>query len=206
MTRLTLVPKRRYLVRFDPKRIPHTFTDVLMIGGGIAGIRAALAVDPALQTVVVTKDVLPLSNSAWAQGGIAGVMDPLDDFASHAADTIAAGKGMCDADIVDMVVREAPERIYELIGYGAHFDLENGEIALTKEGGHARRRVVHALGDATGKEVMRALIERIRSAPSSQVWERTFTIDLLTHEGSCRGAGSRPAPPGRPLRGSAGRS
>jgi L-aspartate oxidase len=168
--------------------VPHTFTDVLIIGGGIAGIRAALAVDPRLQVVVVSKDVLAQSNSAYAQGGIAGAMDPLDDFAHNAADTIAAGKGLCDAEIVDMVVREAPERIRELIGYGAHFDIENGELALTQEGGHGFRRVVHALGDATGKEVMRAMTERVRQAATAQVWEKTFIIDLLTHEGVCRGA------------------
>ena len=183
-----MTPKRRYLVRFDPKRIPHSFADVLIIGGGIAGLRAAMAVDPALETVVVTKDVLLQSNSAYAQGGIAGVFDPLDAFAHHAADTMAAGKGLCDDEVVDMVVREAPERIRELIEFGAHFDTIDGEIALTQEGGHSHRRVVHALGDATGKEVMRALVERIHGRRGVQIWEKTFTIDLLTHEGVCRGA------------------
>jgi len=185
---LQITPKRRYLVRFDPKRIPHSFADVLIVGGGIAGLRAALAVEPGLETVVVTKDALLQSNSAYAQGGIAGVFDPLDAFANHAADTMSAGKGICDADVVDMVVREAPDRIRELIDYGAHFDTVDGEIALTQEGGHSHRRVVHALGDATGKEVMRALVERIRAKPGVQVWDKTFTIDLLTHEGVCRGA------------------
>ena len=188
MNRLPIRPKRRYLLRFDPKRIPHTFTDVLVIGGGIAGIRAAMEVDAALQTVVVTKDVLEQSNSTYAQGGIAGVLDPLDDIASHAADTIAAGKGLCDESIVEMVVREAPERIRELAGFGAEFDHENGELALTQEGGHSHRRVAHALGDATGKEVMRAMTECIRARANGQIWESTFIIDLLTHEGRCRGA------------------
>jgi L-aspartate oxidase len=185
----TLIPaKRRYLVRFDPKRIPHAFADVLIIGGGIAGIRAALAVEPSQGVIVVTKDRLLQSNSAYAQGGIAGVFDPLDNFRSHAADTIAAGKGLCDPQIVDMVVREAPHRIRELISYGAHFDMHEGEIALTLEGGHSHRRIVHALGDATGQEVMRAMAELVRSRPNILIWESTFTIDLLTHEGSCRGA------------------
>jgi L-aspartate oxidase len=89
------------------------FTDVLVIGGGIAGIRAALAVDPRLRTVVVTKDTLQHSNSAYAQGGIAGVLDPLDDFANHVSDTMAAGKGLCHADVVELVIREAPARIRE---------------------------------------------------------------------------------------------
>ncbi|MBW3541749.1 MAG: L-aspartate oxidase [Planctomycetes bacterium] len=188
MSPLRLAPRRRYLVRFHPKRVPHSFADVLVIGGGIAGLRAALAVDPGLSVVVVTKDELAQSNSAYAQGGIAGVLDPLDDFANHVADTIAAGKGLCDERIVEMVVREAPERIRELISYGAEFDKENGELALTQEGGHSRRRVAHALGDATGREIMRAMHERVRSRENVQIWESTFTLDLLTFEGRCRGA------------------
>lgn len=188
MSDLTLAPKRRYSVRFEPKRVPHAFADVLILGGGIAGIRAALEIDPRLETVVVTKDDLAESNSAYAQGGIAGVLDPLDDVANHAADTIAAGKGLCDETIVDVVVREAPERIRELVRMGAEFDQEDGEIALTQEGGHSHRRVAHALGDATGKEVMRALHQRIRSQQTVQLWESTFLIDLLTYEGTCRGA------------------
>jgi L-aspartate oxidase len=183
-----VLPKRRYLVRFNPKRVPHLFTDVLVIGAGITGIRAALAIDPRLNVVLATKDRLKESNSAYAQGGIAGVFDPVDDFANHVADTLAAGKGLCNRAIVDTVVREAPARIRELVSMGAHFDQTDGEIALTQEGGHSHRRVVHALGDATGKEVMRALIEQIRSSTQVDIWENTFTIDLLTHGGECRGA------------------
>jgi L-aspartate oxidase len=179
---------RRYLVPFDPKRIPHLFTDVLIIGGGIAGTRAALAVDPSLRTIVVTKDRLQQSNSAYAQGGIAGVLDPLDDFASHVADTMSAGKGMCDQAVVEMVVREAPDRIRELIQFGAEFDRVEGEIALTLEGGHSHRRVAHAMGDATGQEVMRAMHRRALESDSIDVWPQTFTIDLLTKDGVCRGA------------------
>lgn len=188
MQLLNVAPKRRYLVRFNQKRIPHLFTDVLIIGAGITGIRAALAIDPKLQVVLATKDVISQSNSAYAQGGIAGVFDPLDDFSNHVSDTLSAGKGLCDRGIVETVVREAPSRIRELISYGAVFDEADGEIALTQEGGHSHRRVVHALGDATGKEVMRALIDRIYRQPQIAAWEKTFTIDLLTHQGECRGA------------------
>jgi L-aspartate oxidase len=178
----------RYLVRFHPKRISHTFTDVLIIGGGIAGLRAALAVDPRLQVIVVTKDVLAQSNSAYAQGGIAGVLDPIDQFSNHIDDTMAAGKGLCDQAVVEKVIREAPDRIQELIEFGAKFDTVDGELALTKEGGHSHRRIVHALGDATGKEVMRALIAQARGLQNAAYWERTFTVDLLTQDGGCRGA------------------
>ena len=190
----------RHLVRFHPKRVPHMFTDVLVLGAGIAGIRAALAaqaVDPSLETVVISKDELRESNSAYAQGGIAGVLDPEDDFAHHAADTIAAGKGLCDPEIVDLVIREAPERIEELVEYGADFDRvadDHGvpRLALTREGGHSHRRIVHALGDATGWEVMRAMRKRVRRAENVQLWERTFLLDLLTlgegREARCAGA------------------
>ncbi|MBS0266485.1 MAG: L-aspartate oxidase [Planctomycetes bacterium] len=188
MTRLTVTPDHRYLIRFHPKRISHVFTDVLIIGSGIAGLRAALEIPPAQSVIVVSKDVLAQSNSAYAQGGIAGAMDPVDDTSNHAADTMAAGKGLCDEKIVEMVVREAPARIQELVDWGARFDIENGELALTQEGGHSHRRVVHALGDATGKEIMRALIVRARELPNAEFWERTFIIDLLTDAGTCRGA------------------
>ena len=179
---------RRYLVPFDPKRVPHLYTDVLIIGGGIAGIRAALAADQSLRTTVVTKDLLQQSNSAYAQGGIAGVLNPLDDFSNHVADTIAAGKGLCDQKIVELVIREAPQRIRDLIDYGAEFDKIDGELALTLECGHSHPRVAHALGDATGQEVMRAMNRRASEAEHIDIWPKTFTIDLLTHEGNCRGA------------------
>lgn len=185
---LTIPVPRRYLVRLRPKQQSHVFTDVLIIGGGIAGIRAALEIDPRLDVLVVTKDTLDVSNSAYAQGGIAGVLDPSDDVADHERDTLAAGCGLCDRDIVRMVVREAPQRIRELAELGARFDRENGRLALTQEGGHSHRRIVHALGDATGKEVMRALVQKIRDAAHIRTWERAFTVDLLTHEGRCRGA------------------
>lgn len=179
---------RRYLVPFEAKGIPHLFTDVLIIGGGIAGTRAALEIDPSLKTIVISKDRLSHSNSAWAQGGIAGVLDPLDDFANHVADTMAAGKGMCDKAVVEEVIRDAPDRIRELVSYGTEFDKHEGEIALTLEGGHSHARVAHALGDATGREVMRAVHEAAYGADNVDIWQQTFTIDLLTMDGECRGA------------------
>ena len=184
----TSIMPRRYLVPFGPKRTPHFFTDILVIGGGIAGLRAALAVPPALQVLVVTKDVVQQSNSAYAQGGIAGVMSTEDRFENHVEDTLRAGAGLCDRPVVEMVVREAPDQINDLIRWGTHFDEEDGHLALTREGGHSHRRIVHALGDATGHEVMRAIIARAQQTPNLTLWEKTFTIDLLTHEGACVGA------------------
>lgn len=178
----------RYLVPFHPKRVPHHFTDVLVIGGGLAGMRAALAIDPRLSATVVTKDSLQQSNSNYAQGGIAGVLDPEDRFENHVADTLTAGCGLCDEAVVEDVVHEAPQRIRELIAWGARFDEESGELALGREGGHSHDRIVHALGDATGKEVMRAVIDQIARQPNLEAWTNTFTLDLLTHDGECRGA------------------
>jgi L-aspartate oxidase len=178
----------RYLAQFDPKRTPHYFTDLLVIGAGIAGLRAALAAPSDLDVLVLSKESLAQSNSSWAQGGIAGVMSDEDCFENHIEDTLKAGGGLCDPNIVEMVVREAPARINDLIDWGTNFDLEEGRIALTREGGHSHRRIVHALGDATGHEVMRAIGVKARQAANLTLWDDTFTLDLLTQEGRCVGA------------------
>ena len=178
----------RYLVSFHSKQQAHYFVDFLVIGGGVAGLRAALACPPDTTALVISKDGLAQSNSAYAQGGIAGVLDPDDCFESHIEDTIDAGKGLCNRKVVEQVVREAPRHIYELVDWDTQFDRIDGDLDLTQEGGHSRRRVVHALGDATGKELMRAMIATARSKENLTFWENTFTLDLLTYEGRCCGA------------------
>jgi L-aspartate oxidase len=180
--------KPRYLASFQPKGTAHYFADVLVIGGGLAGLRAALEVQSALEVLVVTKDSLDESSSTYAQGGIAGVLDPEDQFESHIEDTIEAGKGLCDRDVVEMVVREAPQHILQLAEWGTNFDRAGDRLALTREGGHSFRRIVHALGDATGREVMRAVIKRARDAAHVRIWERAFTVDLITAGNRCHGA------------------
>ncbi len=178
----------RYLVPFDSRRALHRFADILIIGGGLAGLRAANAIGSHLSVLVVTKDCLRESNSNYAQGGIAGVLDPEDHFDHHINDTLAAGGNLCDREVVDMVIRDGPRRIEELIRWGTQFDEEQGELELGREGGHSHERIVHARGDATGAEVMRAVIKRTRELPNVEIWENAFTVDLLTHEGRCRGA------------------
>lgn len=182
------IPSPRYLVPFHPKQVPHCFTDVLIIGSGLAGLRSAIAVDPRLSVVVLTKAGIDESASSNAQGGIAGVLDPEDCFEAHIADTLTAGGTLCDRAVVEMVVREAPERIRELIGWGTHFDAESGELDLGREGGHSHSRIAHALGDATGREIMRAMICWTSRLRNIKIRQHTFTLDLLTHDGVCRGA------------------
>lgn len=182
----TFVP--RYLVPFHPKHMSHFFADVLVVGSGLAGLRAALAVDPNLSVVAVTKQGADQSNSCLAQGGIAGVLDPADRFEDHVADTLEAGGSLCDRTVVERVVHEAPQRIGELVAWGTQFDQAGSRLALGREGGHGHDRIAHALGDATGKEIMRVMVARAKQSPNIDIWENTFTLDLLTFDGVCRGA------------------
>ncbi len=183
---MTLVP--RYLTAFHPKELPHYFTDVLILGGGLAGLRAALSVPEDLHVLLLTKEGLEHSSSQAAQGGIASVMDPEDRFESHEEDTLRAGAGLCDPEVVRFVVREAPRHIHQLIEWGARFDHEGGLLALGREGGHSHHRVVHALGDATGREVMRTVIAQVQQRQHVRIWNHAFALDLLTHQGRCCGA------------------
>lgn len=184
----TTISLPRYLAPFDPKRTNHYFVDIFIVGGGLAGLRSAIAADMNQSVLVVTKDKWKESNSNYAQGGIAGVMSPLDSFEEHIEDTLVAGGSLCDRAVVERVVKAGPERILELIQWGTQFDEKNDQLLLGREGGHGRNRILHAHGDATGAEIMRAVIEKCRKSPNIQMWQETFTLDLLVHEGRCRGA------------------
>lgn len=177
----------RYLTNIAPKRMGHFFVDVLIIGGGLSGLRAANEVDPSLRALILTKDKLEESNSTYAQGGIASVWDPEDRFDNHVQDTLVAGAGLCDPEVVAEVVREAPMRVTELINWGTKFDTHDGQIILGREGGHSHQRILHALGDATGKEIIRAMIEHVKGRNNVEIIEETFTLDLITFEGRCHG-------------------
>ena len=157
-------------------------SDLLVIGSGIAGLTCALECAGRGRVVLVTKDRLPESSSQYAQGGIASVWSPEDSFESHIDDTLAAGAGLCSRDAVETVVREGPAGVRRLIALGANFDLrgdpEEHEYDLGQEGGHSRRRILHAL-DATGHEIIRALTEAVRSAPNVTIHENALAVDLL---------------------------
>ena len=155
--------------------------DFLVIGGGLAGLTFALQAAPHGSVVVLAKQPLPESNTAYAQGGIASVWSPEDSFRDHTEDTLVAGAGLCHRDIVETVVREGPERIRELIAHGINFSLRPGtedEYDLGREGGHSHRRILHA-SDATGREIMRALVEAVRRTSNITVLESCVAIDLL---------------------------
>ncbi|MGE0481850.1 MAG: L-aspartate oxidase, partial [Phycisphaerae bacterium] len=167
------------LVDVDLRRLPVQRAAVVVLGGGVAGLRAALEAATFGRVLVVTKDEPLRSASAWAQGGVAAAVDADDTPAEHAADTLAAGGGLSHTEVVDVVVRDAPERIAELVDWGARFDLIAGRLAVGREGGHRANRIVHAGGDATGAEIMRVLMERAAAHENIQLLERCFALDLL---------------------------
>src|SRR3954466_5662928 len=170
-----------------PSRLlaPHpgwtTTCDVVVVGSGIAGLTAALRLRGHVDRIlVVTKDVLDAGSTQWAQGGIAAALGPGDTPDQHERDTLVAGAGACDLDAVRVLVTEGPAAVHELIALGANFDLHpDGELSLTREGGHHRDRIAHAGGDATGAEIQRALIAAVARAPEIEVVEHALAVDLL---------------------------
>ncbi|MFE1475641.1 L-aspartate oxidase [Streptomyces cyaneofuscatus] len=155
--------------------------DVVVVGSGVAGLTTALRCAAAgLDTVVVTKARLDDGSTRWAQGGIAAALGEGDTPEQHLDDTLVAGAGLCDEEAVRTLVTEGPDAVRRLITTGATFDTtDSGDIALTREGGHHRRRIAHAGGDATGAEISRALVEAVREAALHTI-ENALVLDLLT--------------------------
>ncbi len=171
---------RRYLTAFDTTRLPQVFTDVVVVGGGVAALRACIEMAPTLQITVLLKDRTSDSNSYYAQGGIAAAVSPEDSIESHIVDTLTAGCGLSDPQVVRRVVAAAPDCIRELVKWGAAFDSAGGALSAGREGGHSAARIIHARGDATGKEITTTLLRRARKFDTIDLREDTFTVDLLS--------------------------
>ncbi|MDZ4755312.1 MAG: L-aspartate oxidase [Phycisphaerae bacterium] len=177
---------RRYLIPFRSLLLPHIVTDTLVIGSGVAGLRTAIeASDAGHDVIVIAKDALDFSNTAWAQGGIAAVLSDDDSNVLHIEDTLAAGAGLCMEETVRTVVDEGAAQIEQLVSWGMRLDRDShGALQLGREGGHHRNRIVHADGDATGRELARCLIERAKAvsggARSIRLFERCFALDLIS--------------------------
>ena len=147
-------------------------TDFIVVGSGVAGFRAAVALAKVGRVAVLTKDQVTESNTEYAQGGIAVVLSDDDAIELHDQDTLDAGAGLCDQDAVNMLVEQGPQYITELIEHGAEFDSEDGNLSFTREAAYSRYRILHARGDATGREIVCALV----------AWSKKFSaIEYLPH-------------------------
>jgi len=180
---------KRYLYSGETENLKREQCDVLVIGSGIAGLYSALHIDPKYKVMVVTKTKVDGSNSWLAQGGIASVIAPDDFFDSHIEDTLVAGAGLCDRKAVEVLVDEGPRNIQELIADNVPFDHNpEGDLEITREGGHSHRRIVHAGGDATGRETTKRLGEIVMTKENIEVKFETYMVDILTDEKGVCGA------------------
>lgn len=166
----------------------HIKTDFLIIGGGVAGLRAAIELARNGEVLVVTKDAPTESSSEYAQGGVAVALSDEDEISIHSEDTVRAGDGLCLRKAVGTLVEEGPTRIRELILWGAEFDKEGTKLAFTQEAAHTKRRILHARGDSTGKEIMRVLVDKVRATGTVSKIDFAFTRDLIIENNRCVGA------------------
>lgn len=164
------------------------FSDFIVVGSGIAGLRAAVELARAgARVTVLTKDRREESNTEYAQGGIAVALSEDDEFALHEEDTRTAGAGLCDERAVEVLVRDGRRYIEELIEWGAEFDREDGRLLFTREAAHSRSRILHAHGDATGRELVRSLLARAGKEPGINFLTHAETQSLIVEDGRCRG-------------------
>ncbi|MEQ1885748.1 MAG: L-aspartate oxidase [Bryobacteraceae bacterium] len=162
-------------------------TDFVVVGAGVAGLRAALELAETGRVLIITKDRLSESSSEYAQGGIAAALNDDDQVSLHEADTLSAGDGLCDVPAVHTLVAEAPAAIEQLIEWGAAFDREGDKLQFAREGAHSRNRVLHAHGDSTGREIVRAMRERATQHPNIRFQSFAAVTDLLMRDGIVAG-------------------
>src|ERR1700674_1431609 len=153
-------------------------TDFLVIGAGVAGLRAAIELASAGRVVVLAKREVSDSNTEWAQGGIAAALSDEDEISLHEQDTLLAGDGLCNPEAVRVLVEEGPKYILELIEWGTQFHRAGIKLAFTKEGAHSRSRILHAQGDSTGKEIARALLAKAQALRNLHFHAHAFTTEL----------------------------
>ena len=181
--------KNDYLTNHDFSMTPFLLSDCLVIGAGAAGLSAAIEAAKSGRVFVLAKKDIKFSNTQYAQGGIAAVMQKKDSMAAHIKDTLIAGAGICNRKAVDILVNEGPLRIKDLIKWGAKFDAQdNGNINYTTEGGHSNARILHAGGDATGKEIVQSLFDKTKTIKNINFLDYHYVIDLLHYENICYGA------------------
>ncbi|SES98912.1 L-aspartate oxidase [Anaerobranca gottschalkii] len=177
----------RYLADFKKENLKIEKTDVAIIGAGLAGLFVGLQLKSSCNITIITKKKLTDSNTEQAQGGIAAAICEKDSPQLHFKDTINAGHGLCNIDVVNEVVNKGPKAIQALLYYGVPFDRQQGQLALTREGAHSRRRVLHASGDGTGRVIRETLTARIKERNNITLLEDTFIIDIYTVDGEAKG-------------------
>jgi L-aspartate oxidase len=173
--------RRRYLIPFRASLLPQIFTDTLVIGAGAGGLRAAISAAEHGEVIVLCKKATDASSTEWAQGGVAGAIADGDSPEAHAQDTLEAGAGLCDEPVVEMIAGRARERLEELVRWGMRFDRNaDGELSLAREGGHSASRILHAGGDATGRELSRCLWQKATTSAGVRMFDGCYALDLLT--------------------------
>jgi L-aspartate oxidase len=166
------------------KNLEHDF---VIVGSGLAGLAAAYYASRFGNVAILTKAGLDVSNSYFAQGGIAAALDPDDSPHFHLLDTLEAGRGLCDVDSVEVLVNEGRDRVLELIGMGMKFDMENGSFVLGLEGGHSKRRILHAGGASTGREMTKFMVEKVKATPNIVAYQHTKAVELYVKDDRCYG-------------------